>query len=144
MAFFTFMQNNSWGKFVVNERLAHVVVIEATDAEEANERAKALGLVFYEGCPTCGDRWNEADDYDADPLPMAYSDPVWCHRVSGWFRDEARIHYADGRVEAFALPLEPKDVDWRNRPPIDENLIPPEWRDAWEQVKAEKAQGGGE
>ena len=37
--FYTFRQNNSYGKFEVNDSVKHYVIIEADSAEESNKIA---------------------------------------------------------------------------------------------------------
>lgn len=74
--FYKFGQNNSGGSFDYDgERgISHIVFIEADSAEEANRRAESIGIYFYGAetgadCDCCGDRWYEADDYDASEEP---------------------------------------------------------------------------
>lgn len=65
MNFYEFNQNNSGGSFEVNDKVCHRVIIEATDATEANYLAERLGIYFNGcdrgmDCSCCGDRWSEA------------------------------------------------------------------------------------
>ncbi len=115
MKFYTFRQNNSGGSFTVDENVAHTVVIQASDARDANERAAAIGLYFDgEGdCPCCGTRWDETSEYDGHEEPNAYGKPFRLmsekdaeHTFGGWFNSEVRIHYADGRVLSPKSPAE--------------------------------------
>ncbi len=65
--FYHFSQNNSGGKFTFDAKrgITNHVVIEAKDADHANERAESIGL-YFDGCATgpdcscCGDRWDPA------------------------------------------------------------------------------------
>lgn len=77
MPYFEFNQNNSGGSFgppAIN------VIIEATDAEQANEIAENEGI-YFDGCandrdcPCCGDRWYPKNPaYDkGDAVPSHYS-----------------------------------------------------------------------
>lgn len=73
MAWFTFRQNNSGGRFIG----ATEVIIEADNAEEANEIAQANGIYFNgcengQDCNCCGDRWSPVSDYDATKKPSIY------------------------------------------------------------------------
>lgn len=92
--FYTFYQNNSGGDFVVDERsgIAHYVIIEARNAEDANRRAIMHGLYFdgtYGGpdCSCCGDRWSakwQGDEGTAEPMvydqtpDQAAAEEHWC------------------------------------------------------------------
>lgn len=44
--FFTFRQNNSGGIDHIDENLNRYVIIEANDAQHANERAQEIGIYF--------------------------------------------------------------------------------------------------
>jgi len=74
MNFYEFTQNNSGGSWVTDEHLAHRVVIEANNEEEAMEKAQSLG-VYFDGCSSgqdcgcCGDRWNRPHEI---VLPYRY------------------------------------------------------------------------
>ena len=58
--FFTFYQNNSFGR---DEGPAKYVIIEASSAKEANDIAELNGI-YFDGvqndidCPCCGNRWS--------------------------------------------------------------------------------------
>jgi len=71
--FYEFSQNNSGGSFDVDNDVCRRLFIEATNAEQANRIAQDLG-VYFNGCDSgmdcscCGDRWYEADEYDAVDL----------------------------------------------------------------------------
>jgi len=58
--FFQYNQNNSGGGFIVNDRVAHNVFIEADSPKDADERAQEIGIYFdddYEvDCECCGTR----------------------------------------------------------------------------------------
>ena len=68
--FYTFSQNNSGGSFVNSdlEGISEYVIIEAMDAQTANDKAENIGLYFNgcnDGidCSCCGDRWHDSPDY---------------------------------------------------------------------------------
>ena len=111
MAFYHRSQNNSGGGFDFDEAagITHHVVIEADSAEEATERAEAIGC-YWNGvesgadCPCCGDRWYEPGDYGRREFPHIYGAPLGtATRTLGWMKDgrETAVHYKDGRVEWY-------------------------------------------
>lgn len=65
--FFEYRQNNSGGRFDVDETLTIRVIVEAKDQEQAIKIGKDLGIYFNgcdEGidCSCCGDRWYEPSE----------------------------------------------------------------------------------
>lgn len=98
--FYEFHQNNSGGDFVQDENLDAYVIVEATSAEDANERAWHLG-VYFDGChigvdcPCCGDRWYPVDENDASAEPSIYGEPILLS-LKG-FRTDCVVHYLDGK-----------------------------------------------
>ncbi|MEU1881925.1 hypothetical protein ABZ470_31885 [Streptosporangium sp. NPDC020072] len=117
MPFFTYRQNNSFGRFSYDdtEGVSCYVIVEAADAADADMYAQNIGLYFDgEGdCPCCGSRWSAQDSPwgtepgDDDPSVFGQNllDPG-AHLLSGWMGDrpEGFIHYLDGRMEAFYAP----------------------------------------
>lgn len=104
--FFTYNQNNSGGSFVYDEKagITHYVIVEALSHEEANEKAKEIGL-YFDGsgdCACCGNRWHEAWLADGDEAPKVYGCPAESDEVTKptkWMKGyEVFIHYADGRI----------------------------------------------
>jgi len=109
--FYTFYQNNSGGSFHESHGICNHVIVEADNANDANNRAENIGL-YFDGCnkgfdcSCCGDRWYPAWREEGTQKPMIYSLVVesgtedtlnmidWCDYVA-W------IHYKDGRVEGF-------------------------------------------
>lgn len=73
--FYTYVQNNSGGKFITDNHVGEFVIIEASSYKEANTLAESHG-VYFNGCNNdidcycCGDRWNES--YDGSEEPMIY------------------------------------------------------------------------
>ncbi len=103
--FFHFHQNNSGGRFDVNENVTVNVIIEAADADDANERAERIGIYFDDSrdCKCCGSRWSTVWD-DGDDEPCMYGDPVTAEykpRFSWVESHNVVIHYMDGRKECF-------------------------------------------
>lgn len=74
---YTFSQNNSFGRWDGPT----YVIIEATSAAHANERAEQEAGVYFEGvsdgrdCGCCGDRWYPAYASDATDCPLIYGEP---------------------------------------------------------------------
>jgi len=73
MRFFEFSQNNSGGRFEIDEAkgIGSSVYIEARTANEANEKAERIGIYFDgvdEGrdCECCGDRWFRASEHSGE------------------------------------------------------------------------------
>ena len=70
--FYRFRQNNTGGSWDINDDLTVRVIIEADSADEANRKAKKLGMYWYGSdhdgpdCPCCGDRWTQVYDYDGE------------------------------------------------------------------------------
>jgi hypothetical protein len=77
--FFDFNQNNSGGSF---HKPAIHVIIEATSAEDANNRAEEHGL-YFNGCDSgldcscCGDRWYpQYSGEKGNEVPSVYDEPL--------------------------------------------------------------------
>ena len=109
--FFTFRQNNSGGDFDVNDNVAHYVIIEANSVDEANAKAKNIGI-YFDGvkngsdCECCGDRWHAAWE-DGDSEPKIWGKTLQKALKEGdigpksLFKYECRIHMLDGTVRCF-------------------------------------------
>lgn len=108
--FWEFSQNNSGGGFLTDHDrgISHFVIIEAQNADEANLRAKGVGI-YFDGCETnqdcscCGDRWYEASG-SGDDLPTLYGVRPWMHEDL-WMTDDVNhtyIHYYDGSVVGYS------------------------------------------
>ncbi len=106
MPFFHFEQNNSGGGFDADENVAPIVVIEAVDADAANDRAEQLGIYFGgvndgRDCECCGDRWYAVDDCNAEEKP----DDRRILRCAPWKSQGnpyAFVHFADGRKLSYS------------------------------------------
>lgn len=108
--FFHYSQNNSGGSFDFDRErgITHHVVIEANSADDANERAEAIGL-YFDGCDAgidcdcCGDRWYAKWENSAGYAePTVYGQPAFeVEHHTRWMapNPEVVIHYADGRIE---------------------------------------------
>lgn len=109
LKYFTFRQNNSGGSFVDGDNVAIYVIVEARDADEANDIAESKG-VYFDGsdagidCECCGDRWSPVHDADGMSVPSVYGQPITfgvSNTNEPWepnmLRDGMVIHYHDGR-----------------------------------------------
>lgn len=118
MPYFHFKQNNSGGGFDFDEAtgITHHVVIEASSADEADDRAESIGL-YFDGvdsgrdCECCGDRWSRAWRDDGSPEPMVYSHKANNYKGpfgGGWMPlgKEIAVHHLDDRVEWFGVVTE--------------------------------------
>jgi hypothetical protein len=100
--FYHYDQNNSGGSFVVNDNVTYNVIIEADSADEADERAKEIGIYFDDDydidCECCGTRWDSAWPDVGEETPMVYDKPV--EDVDEyWAKDGepmAYVYYKDG------------------------------------------------
>ena len=113
--FYHFSQNNSGGSFSFNENrgITHHVIIEADSAFQANQNAKEMLGIYFNGCregrdcECCGDRWDEVQEYSGKEFPHFYGTPVQEFTNSEYFfrwmepGKEACVHYKDGRKEWF-------------------------------------------
>lgn len=102
LKWFCFDQNNSGGRFRVDEKLGHYVFIQAESAEEAKEKAHdLLDASNEDSCPCCGDRWYFwVDDSDGTDVPMIYGKPL---EECGMTGREVRLHRFDGSIESIVL-----------------------------------------
>lgn len=111
MKFYAFHQNNSGGRFTFDKKagITHIVIIEAPNAEAANDRAEQIGLYFNgcdEGrdCNCCGDRWFQVYG-EGDDVPSHYGSPIEDGKFAPskfglkWMgkNPEGIIHYACGK-----------------------------------------------
>lgn len=107
--FFTFIQNNSGGRFDIDHDVSKYVIIEADSADEANQIAEDRAGIYFDGCESgadcdcCGDRWYRqwgADEGTAQP--EIYGQPAEQGRIGIIDRDTAvkngycHIYYLDG------------------------------------------------
>ena len=90
---YLFDQNNSFGRFTINDSLCPKVYITAKNAEEANKKAESIGI-YFDGvsddidCPCCGDRWYPVNECDVvDKYPNYEYDFGWCDYVIFYDKD---------------------------------------------------------
>ena len=102
MKFYTFFQNNPSGEW--HYHMGYAVVIEAEDAEQANEKAEEIGI-YFDGtkcgrdCPCFGDRWDRVDEHCAVELEGLEKRKEELKLYQKGFGMESYVRYNDGRVE---------------------------------------------
>jgi hypothetical protein len=107
--FFTFYQNNSGGSFTTSDidGICEVVIIEASNADHANERAEKIGLYFNGvaygmDCGCCGDRWYPASEDEGKIAPLIYGTPIEQAEESMFLR-KCFVHYLDGTKKGVSF-----------------------------------------
>lgn len=119
MPFFEFSQNNSFGRWDINENLCQEVYIEAKDFREANDIAESKGIYFNgvdDGidCPCFGNRWSTVDESDSIEFPNTDWGIVTAS-IEEYVRESlkygfvfttpyARIFYKSGEVVEIHIP----------------------------------------
>lgn len=106
--FFHFHQNNSGGSWDKDAArgIGKNIWVEADDYLQANALAERIGL-YWNGCengrdcPCCGDRWSALWDHD-----KGKDTP----ETTGYYAQNAYVHYADGRIEQIHAGLCPQTV----------------------------------
>ena len=112
--FYLYNQNNSGGGFDSDDSVCHYVIIEANNAEQANDKAKSIGI-YFDGCetgmdcPCCGDRWSEAWGDGMDE-PLIYGKAPDYKGENEWSRCDhwaqpgevyCRVYYLDGSKKEY-------------------------------------------
>jgi len=98
--FFTFDQINSGGFW--HGRTTQHVIVEATDADAANEFVEDNTPVYFDGvskgidCDCCGPRWRRVWG-KGDAVPSVYGEPLDLTGSQGFYRS-VTIYFEDGRV----------------------------------------------
>lgn len=93
---YMFSQNNSYGRFEVDDKVCHRLYIEAETFDEAVEKAEELGC-YWDGvekgidCPCCGDRWDKCNKhpidlkkYDTEGMAAEVSDGIYPDTIAEW------------------------------------------------------------
>lgn len=112
MPFFQYYQNNSGGKYILNEDVAINVIIEAADYKSANNYAKEIGIYFNgvsDGidCECCGDRWDELNSYDDshDNLDFYEFENIYLtDNFNENLKPEYIIYFLNGTKQFFCPP----------------------------------------
>lgn len=103
--FYTFYQSRINGcQYEIDERdrTSRYVIIEADSADDANQRARALGMVHEA-------RWPKVNEAASDDVPSVFSEPVGTMEsppdrfnvATELDKPLATVHYQDGRIETF-------------------------------------------
>jgi hypothetical protein len=108
--YFHFSQNNPGGSFVIDETVAHHVIIQAHSAREANQRATDIGI-YFDGCSTgqdcncCGDRWSRAYG-EGDETPLIYGDDPATHQdmFTKPGQPVCHVYHLDGSKGTYRKP----------------------------------------
>ncbi len=106
--FYTFYQNNSGGKFIVDKDVTQIVIIEAESAEQANIKAESIGI-YFDGvesewdCECCGDRWYRVSEDDFADAPMIYGDAVekYQFRFVAFGEPFCHVYYLNGKKQSW-------------------------------------------
>lgn len=108
--YYTFRQNNTGAFYKENpsKGIGKYVIVQADNAEEANERAEEIGLYFHgvsQGvdCRCCGDRWNKTSEQYGTESPEIYGDSL-----IKWANDDVYVHYKNGAfvdVETYVTSI---------------------------------------
>lgn len=90
--FYTYDQNNSGGRFSLDDMVTVAVIIEANSDREADFRAEEVGIYFDSDrdCPCCGPRWSKAWR-DGTEVPEVYGQAPEM-RSSYWVHDAKQAH----------------------------------------------------
>lgn len=111
--YFTYGQNNSGGGFTYNPAhgIGQFVIIEAINANHANQRAREIGL-YFDGsesgmdCSCCGDRWYAVWDEKGTVTPMVYNETPdeWAANPDNFKWNMGKsifVHYISGQITAY-------------------------------------------
>jgi hypothetical protein len=119
--FYDYRQNNSGGGFDIDhdKGIGHYVIIEATDAADADRRAENIGVYFegtYEGrdCECCGDRWYNTNGEGTEE-PSLYGDSLdsALKEIKSLLYEDKYlfIHRIAGEIEKIHLERKPRVED---------------------------------
>lgn len=126
--FYVYSQNNSGGSFVVDNDVAHYVVVEADSEQDADDKAESVGIYFNgcdngQDCDCCGDRWNTASSYGSSKELSIYGKSLseyvenvldekqlFWKDVIVYFKDDRKlaVHFVDKKA---TIKLNGKQVD---------------------------------
>lgn len=96
---YMFSQNNSYGRYDINDKVCEELYIEAESFDEAVQKAEELGC-YWDGvkkgidCSCCGDRWDKRNDDPIDiesfknqGMEVWIVDGEYPDTVSEWYRE---------------------------------------------------------
>jgi hypothetical protein len=103
---YTYIQNNSGGSFIVNDHIGHYVLIEADSTYAANRIAEDIGI-YFDGCDSgrdcdcCGDRWTSQLDMESvEEQPKIWEESAYTYRPTIWDkRSVIYLYHKNGRRE---------------------------------------------
>jgi hypothetical protein len=110
--FYTYNQNNSYGEFdIIEEKgIGIYVIIEANNANHANEIAENIGIYFngildgtFVDCTCCSCRWSEVTEDEAYNEPRIENEPLPSKddKDYEYYEGVTFIHYLDKRIEKY-------------------------------------------
>lgn len=106
--FYQFRQNNSGGFFKTDSQITIFMIIEADNANDANNRAIDLGIYFNgvargNDCECCGDRWDRYWGDAGDDVPKLYGESPMEYETMWGEPGKAycRVFYKDGTVKEY-------------------------------------------
>lgn len=106
MKLYNFNQNNSGGRFHIDDAVTYDVLFEAKNFKKANKKAKEVGI-YFNGCSKgmdcgcCGDRWYKAYSDEVDNYSVyEFEDKeaaikYFSEKEKGMFRKECIIYFKD-------------------------------------------------
>lgn len=85
MTWYSFQQNNSGGRFLIDETVDIYVVVEETTIKKAIKRARSITKKHREFCHCCGVRWSfDEDDIEVhDYIPTYLGDSGILYDLDG-------------------------------------------------------------
>jgi len=105
--FFTFVQNNSGGYFYENAEVAHYLIIEAQNVDEAISKMETITENWSNYCSCCGERWScWMDERDGKEEPMVYDRKAKEPSTNYYDKGTVIIYYYDGTKEKLRYPTE--------------------------------------
>lgn len=85
MAWYAFRQNNSGGKYLIDDMVDILIVVEETTIKKAIKRARSITKNHRVYCKCCGDRWDfeefQVDVHDEMPVDLGY--PAILYAIDG-------------------------------------------------------------
>jgi len=105
--YWAYHQNNSGGRFDVDEYVCHYVIIEARDKIDADRRAQSVGI-YFDGvqagwdCDCCGNRWLRAwEDGSDQPDIYGYHPREYGGRFTKKDGVFCRVFRLDGSITEY-------------------------------------------
>ena len=107
--FYKYSQNNTGGSYNIDKArgIGKFVFVEAISPEDANKRARLIGLYFdgYGDCECCGNRWHEQySEKEGQEVPKIFGQDVSVGKFKGFCGTigiDSYIHYLDGTIQTI-------------------------------------------